>query len=420
MRGCKPRPRTSSPFISAWSDFLIITTVTQPERQLGNEISELLDLEASYTRIVLVSAFVALRTILRLRERLLWHVENGTNLRFTLGIDLGGTSREVLDELLRWDCETFIFHNTISRATFHPKIYLFETATTATLFVGSNNLTDGGFYTNYEAATRYDFEFPLDADEYERLLSPLEIFLNPQGVTVRPLDAHLIQTLAARGELPSEEETRQRRREQNRRRIPDGTAIPGSPFAPVATPRPPLLPENLRQEEPSNPRTPEPQAEQNPRPIEQRPEGVLVWRKTLSRSDALQVNDGTAHVGGIRLTQARFENPPGQRIDQTSYFRRLFSDYFWEPETGRNRGGDQEHAFVPMRLIIRDTDYGIHNFEISHKPSGEAGQGNYTTILKWGRTFTPIIQRDDLTDTIFSLYETEEENADFLIDITDA
>jgi hypothetical protein len=299
---------------------LIITTITQPESQLGSEISELLDSEVSYTRIVLVSAFVALRTILRLREPLLFHVENGTTLRFTLGIDLGGTSRDVLDELLRWNCETFIFHNTITRATFHPKAYLFETATSATLFVGSNNLTDGGFYTNYEAAVRYDFELPNDAGEYERLLEPLTPFFSPQGATVCPLDTNLIQTLVARGELPSEAEARQRRREQTQGRDHNNREMPNSPFAPVATPLPPLLPRHLRVEEPANTQLPAPREEQEPHPTALHQEGVLVWRKIITASEALQVNEGSAHVGSMRLTQAGFENPPGQRINQTSYF----------------------------------------------------------------------------------------------------
>ena len=73
-----------------------------------------------------------------------------------------------------------------------------------------------------------------------------------------------------------------------------------------------------------------------------------------------------------------------------------------------------------MRIIIRGTDYGIHNFELSHKPSGEAGQHNYTTILRWGREFNQIIARENLTGAIFSLYETDEESAAFLIDIADA
>ena len=370
---------------------MIVRTVTQPDSQLGNEITALLNANAGYSRIVFVSAFVALRTILRLRERLLAHVDTGTRLNLTVGIYLGGTSREALEELLRWDCDIFVFHNTIARATFHPKIYFFQGATSATLFVGSNNLTDGGFYTNYEAATRYDFELPVDTAEYERILRPLIPFLEPDGTTVRQLDANLIQTLVLRGELPTEAEARQRSRNQRQRRVSgEANAIPDSPFGQSAIPLPPLLPQNVRAAEPAEPELPEPEGEQVIPGVAPRPEGVLVWRKKLTSSDALQVREGTAHVGGVRLTQARFENPPGQRIDQTSYFRSLLADYHWEHEVGRSRSIDQEHTFVPMRIIIRGTDYGIHNFEISHKPSGEAGQNNYTTILRWGRQFNPV------------------------------
>jgi hypothetical protein len=48
-----------------------------------------------------------------------------------------------------------------------------------------------------------------------------------------------------------------------------------------------------------------------------------------------------------------------------------------------------------MRIFIRGQDYGIRNFEISHKPSGEAGQANYTTILRWGRDFTPTVLKEN-------------------------
>ncbi len=397
---------------------MIIRTICQPGTELGNEISELLNSDAVYSRIVFVSAFTALRTILRLRERLLAHMEGGVNLCFVIGIDIGGTSREVLEELLRWNCETFIFHNTIARATFHPKVYLFETATSATIFIGSNNLTDGGFYTNYEAATRYDFDLPADTVEYENTLRPLNQFLNLRGATVRQLDAHLIRTLVTRGEVPSEAEARQHRSHQTQGRSPEGSTLPANPFTPVATPLPPLLPESLRAEERVEPQALEPDGQQAPPTVTPRPLGILVWRKVLPQTDALQVTPSSHHVGGVRLTQARFENPPAQRIHQTTYFRQLFADYRWENEVGGYV--DQEHTFVPMHIIIRGTDYGIHNFEISHKPSGEAGQNNYTTILRWGREFNPIVVRENLTGAVFSLYETDEENAAFLIDITDA
>ena len=185
-------------------------------------------------------------------------------------------------------------------------------------------------------------------------------------------------------------------------------------------PMPPLLPRDLRAEEPAEAEeVPEAVAEDVPEDLQPAPTGFLVWKKILSASDALQVKEGTAHVGGVRLTQAKFENPSGHRIDQTSYFRQLFADYHWETETGRRRGTDQEHAFVPMRIIIRGTDYGIHNFEVSHKPSGEAGQNNYTTILRWGRDFIPTIQDEVLTDAAMYLYETGDDDAEFFINIVD-
>ena len=396
---------------------MITSTLAQPETQLGLELAELLATDRPYTRVVFVSAFTALRTVLRLREAMLAAVEAGTTLRLTLGIDLGGTSRDVLEELLQWNCEVFVFHNPIPRATFHPKLYLFEREANATLFIGSNNLTDGGLFTNYEAATRYAFTFPADVREYGRILHPLLPFIEPNGPTVRPLDTALIETLAARGILSTEIEARRSRRAQREQTQVDAAAVPPNPFLPVAVPMPPLLPRAIRAGQlPSTPNE-LPQAEVAPPVGLPRPEGVLVWRKTLPRTDALRVRAGSHHVGGVRLTQAAFENPPGHIIDQTTYFRRLFDDYDWEREGGGHR--DQEHVFVPMRIIIRGVDHGIRNFEVSHKPSGEAGQANYTTILRWGRNFNDVIERANLTGAVFALYETSGADASFLIEITD-
>lgn len=390
---------------------MISKTIAQPATQLGREVDSILEADTPYERIIFVSAFVALRTILRLRDRLLVRARGGCLLRMTVGVDLGGTSREVLEELFRWNCEAFVFHNALPRATFHPKIYLFEAARAATLFIGSNNLTDGGFYTNYEAAVRHDFSFPADTEQYQGLLAPLSTFTEPTGVTVRRVTAELINALAVRGQLPTEVQARERRRNQLVPGQVERADLPANPFPAVGVPLPPLLPQSIRTEEPpvEQPQVPPPE-----RQLAQRPAGLLVWRKRLPQSDALQVTAGSHHVGGVRLTQASFENPPGQRINQTTYFRNLFREFQWEPE---GRRANQERAFVPMRIFIRGRDYGIRNFEISHKPSGEAGQANYTTILRWGRDFTPTVLEENLTDTILSLYETPDADAPFLIEI---
>lgn len=391
-------------------------TIAQPAVQLGQEIDALLAVEPPYNRIVFVSAFVALRTLLRLRDRLLARFQAGCQLRLTVGIDLGGTSRDVLQELLRWNCEVFVFHNPIVRATFHPKIYLFEGTNRSTLILGSNNLTDGGFYTNYEAAVRYDFELPADTQDRTRIIKPLLPFIEPDaGATVQQLTQQLIETLAARGMLPTEVEARQACRNQAQRQQRPPEQAPANPFLAVAVPAPPLLPQGIRAQEPAAAQA-QPEAQAAERALASRPEGgLLLWRKTLPQTDALQVPEGTHHVGGVRLTQAKFENPPGSRIDQTTYFRNVFRDFQWEHEGGGHR--NQERTFVPMRVFIRGRDYGIRNLEISHKPSGEAGQANYTTILRWGREFTPTILRENVTDTVLSLYETPEADAPFLLEL---
>ena len=395
------------------------TTIVQPENQLGPQIDGLLNSDESFSRIVFVSAFTALRTVLRFRDRLLSAAENNVNVRLVIGIDLGGTSREVLQELLDWNCETYIFHNPIWRATFHPKVYFFLSERCASLFIGSNNLTDGGMYTNYEAATRSDFSLPEDQAELDRILAPLQSLLEPQGPTVRRLDSDLIEVLSARGVLPTEQDARRSRRQRRTAaRERQDEQLPENPFTAVNVPMAPLLPRGLRPEHPQNQEViAEPVEEFEAPNNEEPPTGILVWRKVLPSTDALQVNPGSHHVGGVRLTQAQFENPPGLRIDQKTYFRRLFDDYDWEGEPGGHR--DQEHTFVPMRIFIRGIDYGVRNFEISHKPSGEAGQDNYTTILRWGRNFNSTIESENLTGTVLSLYETPTPAAGFFIDIAD-
>jgi hypothetical protein len=47
---------------------------------------------------------------------------------------------------------------------------------------------------------------------------------------------------------------------------------------------------------------------------------------------------------------------------------------------------------------------------ISHKPSGESGQHNYTTILHWG-DLAEIVQELNLVGKTFSLYSSPQGQA---------
>lgn len=389
--------------------------IAQPFTQLGNEITALLE-SGVFQEIRFVSAFVGLRSVLRFKQQLTFQIQNFANVKFVIGIDLGGTSQDVLSELAQWNAPTFIVHNPIPRSTFHPKLYYFRTFDRAVLFVGSNNWTEGGLYTNYEVCTRYDFFLPVDNQNLANIIAPLLPYFDPNGPDSVQLTESLIHTLSARGMVVNEAEARRRRNQAGP--PPNEIGMPANPFTPISVAMPPNLPfSTLHAEQQIAPFSEPVIPQSNQFALAPVPNGILVWQKVLSASEALQIsNERTNPVGGIRLTQARFEDAHG-RIDQTRYFRNLFADYHWERELGRNRNSTQEVARVPMRVIIRGVDYGNQLFEISHKPDGEADQNNYTTIIRWGRFFMELIPSLHLEGATLSLYATSSLEVGFLMDI---
>jgi HKD family nuclease len=180
--------------------------IIQPDRQLGTILAELLD--TSPKRVVFVSAFVRLQTIMRIKPTALALKATGSEVRFVVGIDLGGTSQEVLHELLGWGIDVRIVKHRFPGHTFHPKLYFFEWAHKATIIIGSNNITEGGFFGNYEVAARINYDLPKDAAELASIRSELGRFINPEGATAYTLDELFYKKLVENSEVPTEEEAR--------------------------------------------------------------------------------------------------------------------------------------------------------------------------------------------------------------------
>lgn len=116
-----------------------------------------------------------------------------------VGIDHQGTSYEGLDGLLRAaspNGRVVVFHNRL-RYTFHPKVYLFKSATHAEVVVGSGNLTEGGLFTNYEASLRLglDLAKPEDAAALRSVESLLDEWSNLESGTAFVLDDGLLSRL---------------------------------------------------------------------------------------------------------------------------------------------------------------------------------------------------------------------------------
>ena len=181
---------------------------TQPDRQLGNRIMELLNSDPPPNQSIFVSAFVKLQTIFRLKRDVLNLLDRENDVRFIVGINLGGTSQEVLQELLSWNVEVLIFRHRNQRYTFHPKIYFFQWDNRAEVILGSNNLTEGGFFSNYEAFVDVRYTLPEDLSNLRQAKEQLMPFINPHGNIARPLTDTYLEELITQSYIPTEAETR--------------------------------------------------------------------------------------------------------------------------------------------------------------------------------------------------------------------
>ena len=218
--------------------------IAQPDTQLGIELCAMLDFDTPASKIAFVSAFVGLQTIMRVKHQLIALMSSGTDIRFILGVDLNGTSREVLKELIDWDLDVRIVKNRRPGHTFHPKLYLIEWDHQATIIVGSNNFTDGGLFRNYEAAVKITYHLPADAERFGAACTELKRFLNPEGPTVHQLTSDFLDKLISRGVVPTEAEARVGRDMPTKVNVGTGTED-DSLFGVEDFPLPPPLPANL-------------------------------------------------------------------------------------------------------------------------------------------------------------------------------
>lgn len=170
-------------------------------------------------------------------------------VQICVGVDLGGSTAEGLKALM--DCigdggQVWVYHNEAG-ATFHPKLYFFKAADGhVAVAVGSGNLTEGGIYTNYEAAMLLQLS-PSSADD-RRLIGQFEATLdnwcNPSSGTAKRVDLPLIEKLLEQGYIVTERQAARARassappsgsgsgRTGSRRAIFSAQAVSRAPSAP--------------------------------------------------------------------------------------------------------------------------------------------------------------------------------------------
>lgn len=223
-----------------------LSFVAQPDQNLGPILFRLLEEKGQPHKIRIVSAFASFAAVLRLKPYMEAVHESGGDVRLVLGVDMGGTSREVLQEVASWQSDVTIIKNRFPGMTFHPKIYYLAWGNEAHLFVGSNNLTDGGLFKNYEAATHISFILPDEDKGHAHALEGLQRFLEPTGDTARRLTPEYLEILRRVPMIPSEAEARIRRQE-GMRAAKEGRQAAADAFGSEPIPSVPGLPAELQQ-----------------------------------------------------------------------------------------------------------------------------------------------------------------------------
>lgn len=137
--------------------------------QLGTILKDKLSKD-TYKYFVIVSAFAKNSGVLRMKESIQNFRNCGGKVDAFIGLDAHGTSYEAVLNLFSLVDNLYIVHDKNPVTTFHSKAYyLSDLKDSDWMAVGSNNLTGGGLWTNYESAIIIDTEFKTDIDTFNTL-----------------------------------------------------------------------------------------------------------------------------------------------------------------------------------------------------------------------------------------------------------
>ena len=243
----------------------------------------------SWTHFRAAVAFVKRSGVRHIATALAAFAQTG-HVQIIAGVDHRGTSADGLRDLLDAVSPTgqvVVFHNRLP-FTFHPKIYLFKSPTDADVIIGSGNLTEGGLFTNYEAALRLHLDLA-DMDQAALLQSieqVLDHWADPSSGTALVLDEHLLSRLTAQGLVPTEALAPPAPGESMRDDGESPLVPPGLPFAARSEPRAPVVARRFFvREAPPPPVTDQSTTESVPSPILSTASGPVGFVMTLQKTD---------------------------------------------------------------------------------------------------------------------------------------
>ncbi|WP_080726128.1 phospholipase D family protein [Sinorhizobium meliloti] len=184
-------------------DISLINPIDQPTGRvrLLNELRSGVN-DGRFNSLKAVVAFAKSGPLLRLHSAITVRRALGFRVEAVIGVDQLGTSAQAL----KFALENFdgIYFTREPGRTFHPKIYIFEGASHARVFVGSNNLTVGGTETNFETSIRLDFSLPSEASALTPFTNLWDELMPSSCPATTVLTTAILENLVADGTVPDE------------------------------------------------------------------------------------------------------------------------------------------------------------------------------------------------------------------------
>ncbi len=181
-------------------------TIHQPDGgNLGEELRDVLESD-QYRHFVFIDAYAKLSGVKHLESSILKFRRDGGRVTAFIGIDQLNTSYEALKQIYHLVDELFIVHNENLNHTFHHKVYLLEQnekyPQNVFRVIGSNNLTSGGLFINYESCVLQvlDVTYPIDRENLEETHKLIDYYRSEECLISRKVDSEtFIDTLLEDG-----------------------------------------------------------------------------------------------------------------------------------------------------------------------------------------------------------------------------
>lgn len=319
-----------------------------------------------------------------------------TKITIVTGVDQKGTSKETLEAILAMKVNGYVFYEP-SIVIFHPKIYLFEGDTHSELIIGSSNLTSHGLFRNIETSLLICIDNSVAAEIaiVEQLKTYFQGIFDFTDPNLKKLSKKVIGELVIAKLVPTEAERKETHDKADKTVGASTIKFISAMFPKRAIAK---MPGEFRGIGIKRSKL---AIATNVAPIgTESPRGKLVWIQEKLPASSVQRSPVGKPTGGLRLVQGDFKIK-GKKIVQTKYFRNsLFGDFEWE---NIKKKPYVECTTISFEVTIRNEFIGKFDLEVRHKPSGEAGQGNYTTSISWGE-LGETIKQANLTGSQLELF----------------